>query len=30
MAAYETTDDVMRYYKFVNTISKEYGFGEIG
>ncbi len=30
MAAYETTDDIMRYYKFVNAISKEYGFGEIG
>ena len=30
MAAYETTDDVLRFYDFVNETSKEYGFGEMG
>lgn len=30
MAAYETTDEVIRYYEFVNEVSKKYGFGEIG
>jgi glutamate carboxypeptidase len=30
MAAYDTTDDVIRYYDFVNGISTEYGFGPMG
>lgn len=30
MAAYETTEDVMKYYNFVNEVSKKYGFGEMG
>lgn len=30
IAPYETTDDVMRFYNFVNKTSKEFGFGEMG
>ncbi|MCC0631307.1 M20 family metallopeptidase [Clostridioides sp. ZZV15-6388] len=29
MMPFETTDDVMKFHKFVNTVSKENGFGEI-
>ncbi|MCC0643689.1 Carboxypeptidase G2 [Clostridioides difficile] len=29
MMAFETTEDVMKFYEFVNTVSKENGFGEI-
>lgn len=29
MMPFETTEDVMKFHKFVNTISKENGFGEI-
>lgn len=30
MAAFETTDEVMKFYQFCNEISKDYGFGELG
>lgn len=30
MAAFETTDFGIEFYNFVNEISKEYGFGEMG
>lgn len=29
MMPFETTEDVMKFHKFVNTVSKENGFGEI-
>lgn len=29
MMAFETTEDVMKFYEFVNTVSKENDFGEI-
>ena len=30
IAAYETTDNVMKFHKFVNETSQKYGFGEMG
>ncbi|MGI6129547.1 MAG: M20 family metallopeptidase [bacterium] len=30
MAAYETTDDVIKFYNFCNEVAKKYGFGEMG
>ncbi len=30
MAAYETTDDVMKFFHFCNKVSNEYGFGKLG
>lgn len=30
MAPYETTDDVIKFYEFVNKTSQEFGFGEMG